>query len=132
MRGLLCIALTALLAIPAAAGAQETGPLFSGAYLRDLCGSNALGIENVKGGHTACQAYIAGVIDYHDLLRSLNTAPGIDFCVPNTVKMNDIQKVVWKYLQKNQQHNAFSAAPAVALAMFEKYPCPSKSKKTKR
>lgn len=136
MRGLLCIALFALLAMPAAASAQSqgqvTGPLFSGAYLRDLCASNALGQENVKGGHTACQAYIAGVVDYHDLLRSLGTAPSIDFCVPNTAKMNDIQKVVWQYLQKNQQHNAFSASPAVALAMFEKYPCPSKSKTKKR
>lgn len=132
MRGLLCIALSALIAFPAAAGAQETGPLFSGAYLRDLCGSDKMGVENVKGGHTACQAYIAGVIDYHDLLRSLGTAPSIDFCVPNTAKMNDLQIVVWRYLQKNQQHNAFSAAPAVALAMFEKFPCPSKSKTKKR
>ncbi len=131
MRGLLCIACFALLVFPAAAKAQapETGPLFSGAYLRDLCASNALGVETVKGGHTACQAYIAGVIDYHDLLRSLGTAPSIDFCVPNTVKMNDIQKAVWQYLQKNQQHNAFSASPAVALAMYEKYPCPPKKKK---
>lgn len=117
-----------LLCCPITASAQETGPLFSGAYLRDLCASNALGAETVKGGHTACQAYIAGVIDYHDLLRSLGTAPSIDFCVPNTVKMNDIQKAVWKYLQKNQQHNAFSASPAVALAMYEKYPCPTKRK----
>lgn len=128
MRGLLVMTFVLLCCAPRAQ-AQETGPLFSGAYLRDLCASNMLGQETVKGGHTACQAYIAGVIDYHDLLRSLNTAPSIDFCVPNTVKMNDIQNAVWKYLQKNQQHNAFSAGPAVALAMFEKFPCPAKKKR---
>ena len=109
--------------------AQETGPLFSGAYLRDLCTRNMMGGETVEGSHTACQAYIAGVIDYHDLLRSLGTAPSVDFCVPNTVVMNELQDVVWKYLEKNTQHNAFSASPAVALALFEKYPCPSKKKK---
>ncbi len=128
MRGLWVMTFL-LLCVAPVAQAQETGPLFSGAYLRDLCASNKLGMETVKGGHTACQAYIAGVIDYHDLLRSLNTAPSIDFCVPNTAKMNDLQKTVWRYLQLNQQHNAFSAAPAVTLALFEKYPCPSKSKK---
>lgn len=129
MRGRLFLMVLSLMACMPSAWAQETGPLFSGAYLRDVCQSNALGQETVKGGHTACQAYIAGVIDYHDLLRSLNTAPSIDFCVPNTVKMNELQVVVWKYLHKNQQHNAFSAGPAVALAMFEKYPCPKKKKR---
>lgn len=129
MRGLYSLIVFILMMIAPSAQAQETGPLFSGAYLREMCESNALGQEVVKGGHTACQAYIAGVIDYHDLLRSLNTAPSVDFCVPNTVKMHDLQVVMWQYLKKNQQHNAFSAGPAVALGLFEKYPCPVKKKK---
>lgn len=119
-----------LLSLPAQA--QDTGPLFSGAYLRDLCASNALGQATVKGGHTACQGYIAGIIDYHKLLRSLGTAPSVDFCVPNTVKMNDLQEIVWKYLDKNAQHDAFGASAGVTLALFEKYPCPQKARKKKR
>jgi hypothetical protein len=129
MRGVLLLALCFLTLSHTPATAQETGPLFSGAYLRDLCKRGPLGGETVKGAHTACQAYIAGVVDYHDLLRSLGTAPSVDFCVPNTVKMNDLQDLLYKYLEKNTQHNAFSASPAVALALFEKYPCPAKKKK---
>lgn len=132
MRGLVVFVLSFLFFFPIPTHAQESGPLFSGAYLRDLCARNALGGETVEGGHTACQAYIAGVVDYHHLLRSLGTAPSVDFCVANTVEMKQLQDVVWAYLEKNQQHNAFSASPAVALALFEKYPCPSKSRKKKR
>lgn len=77
----------------------------------------------VKGGHTACQAYIAGIVDYHNLLRSLGTAPSVDLCVPNTVKLSDLQDIVWAYLKENAHHEAFIAAPAVSLALFQFFPC---------
>lgn len=77
----------------------------------------------VKGGHTACQAYIAGVIDYHKLMKSLGTAPLIDFCVPNKESMKRLQNIVWVYLAKNPQHGEFLASPAVTLALYEYYPC---------
>ncbi|MEM6780406.1 MAG: Rap1a/Tai family immunity protein [Pseudomonadota bacterium] len=97
--------------------------IFSGAYLLELCKRDAQGSEIVEGGHTACQAYIAGIIDYHKLLRSLGTSPSVDFCVPDDVKMNDIQDVVWTYLNQNSENDGFIAAPAVALALFEVFPC---------
>lgn len=103
--------------------AQETGALISGGYLLQICNRDADGKETVVGGHTACQAYIAGLIDYHNLLRSLGTAPSVDLCVPNTVKLNDLQDVVWTYLKDNAHHDAFIAAPAVSLALFEVFPC---------
>lgn len=52
----------------------DTAGMFSAAYLMELCKSDAKG-ETVKGGHTACQSYISGVIDYHKLMKSLGTAP---------------------------------------------------------
>lgn len=110
----------------------EDGPFFSGAYLLELCKKDGGGGEKVKRGHTACQAYIAGVIDYHDLLRSLGTSPSVDMCVPNTAKTSDLQNIVLAYLEKNAQHDPFSAAPAVALALFEVYPCPKKKTSQKR
>lgn len=97
--------------------------LFSGAYLLELCRSDAKGQEAVKGGHTACQAYIAGIIDYHMLLRSLGTSPSVDFCVPPGVAMGDLQEIVWKYLQQNAVNDGFIAAPAVAIALYEAFPC---------
>lgn len=132
MRRAVILSLCCLMVFVSGAAAQETGPMFSGAYLRDLCASNRFGKETVKGGHTACQAYIAGIVDYYDLQRSLGGMSSVDFCVPNTVKMNDLQDVLWAYLEKNAQHDSFGASAAVALALFEKYPCPRKTRKKRR
>lgn len=106
--------------------AQNTAGFFSGAYLQEICRSNPDGSETVAGGHTACQAYIAGVIDYHKLMKSLGTAPTLDFCVPNTVPMKRLQSIVWVYLKKHSGNNDFIAAPAVTLALYAYYPCKKK------
>ncbi|MGH1399330.1 MAG: Rap1a/Tai family immunity protein [Alphaproteobacteria bacterium] len=97
---------------------------FSGQYLLHMCSSDEAGGELTPGGHVACQAYIAGVMDYHALLRSMGTAPSIDFCVPKDVPMNLVQAQVTSHVFRNQkQHNGFIAAPAVALGLFQNYPC---------
>jgi hypothetical protein len=122
----LVLAMTVVPVRPAMA--NDTAGFFSGSYLLQLCQSDAKGRETVKGGHTACQAYIAGVIDYHKLMKTLGTAPTIDFCVPNTEPMARLQLIVWKYLVENGQHSQFVAAPAVTLALYEYYPCIEKRK----
>ena len=103
--------------------AQETGALISGAYLLELCKRDEKGRELVEGSHIACQSYIAGLVDYHNLLSSLGTSPNIDLCVPPDAKLNDLQDIVWKYLKENSYHDEFIAAPAVSLALFQVYPC---------
>lgn len=119
--------------VPLEAHAQDkTAGFFSSAYLQALCESDAKGRETVKGGHTACQAYIAGIVDYHKLMRTLGTAPTIDFCVPNTEPMSRLQDIVYTYLAANAQHTQFIAPPAVALALYEIYPCTPKSPSKKR
>lgn len=111
---------------PVQARAQKTdgAGLFSSGYLMQVCASDKKGKETVKGGHTACQAYIAGVVDYHKLMKSLNTQPLLDICVPNTVSMKALQDIVWVYLMKNPQHGEFMASPSVTMALYEYYPCP--------
>jgi hypothetical protein len=102
---------------------------FSGDYLLQMCLSDKNGKELVPGGHVACQSYIAGVLDYHNLIRSLGTSPSVEFCVPESAGLNQLQKDVASYLYKNKsQHGAFIAAPAVALALFNAYPCGKKKK----
>lgn len=131
--GIACVLLIVLiLLIPTSAQAEETSGFFSGSYLRELCQRDVNGKETVKGGHAACQSYIAGVIDYHKLMKALGTAPTIDFCVPNTEKMAKLQDIVWVYLAENDQNSEFIAAPAVTLALYEYYPCKSPSKRKKR
>ena len=123
MRSVLVI-LVVVMCLPLSVKAEEyTGALISGKYLLDICARDDDGKEIVVGGHTACQAYIAGLVDYHNLLRSLGTAPSVDLCVPNTVKLNDLQDIVWGYLHENSHHDAFIAAPAVSLALFQFFPC---------
>lgn len=100
---------------------------FSGDYLLQMCLSDKDGKELVPGGHVACQSYIAGVLDYHNLIRSLGTSPSVEFCVPESAGLNQLQQAVASYLYQNKkQHGAFIAAPAVALALFNAYPCGKK------
>ena len=123
---LACVLLLIFLIVPSASNAEEGGTFISASYLYQMCSRNQDGTEKVKGAHTACQAYISGVIDYHNLLRSLKTAPSVDICVPNTTPLTELQDIVWTYLHVNGQHDAFAAAPAVTLALSTKYPCPKK------
>jgi hypothetical protein len=96
---------------------------FTGAYLLRLCDMDQKGRELVKGGHNACQSYIAGVMDYHNVLQSLNLAPKIDICVPESVTMNQVQLIVLKYLRHHSEHDSYIAAPAVTMALYQVYPC---------
>lgn len=111
-----------MLVCPASAQAAR----FSGAYLMKVCGVDAQGNEIAPGAHAACQSYISGVIDYHVMLRSMKIAPSIDFCIPESTSLNEIHLSVLKYLQKNSQHDAFVAAPAVLMALYTQYPCRKK------
>lgn len=121
-----CVLLLMFFMTPGFALAKEGGAFVSAAYLYEMCARDKEGGEKVKGAHTACQAYISGVIDYHNLLRTLKTQPSVDICVPNTTPLGQLQDVVWNYLHKNGQHDAFAAAPAVTLALSTYYPCKKK------
>lgn len=97
---------------------------FSGEYLLSMCARDKAGKEITPGGHIACQAYIAGILDYHALIKSMGTAPGIDFCVPENMPMNQVHDRVQSYVMRNrQQHNSFIAAPGVALGLYNAFPC---------
>lgn len=106
--------------------AQDSKVYISAAYLHKICEKDDNGEEKVVGGHTACQAYIAGVVDYHNLLKTLGTAPSINLCITNDAKPSDLQDIVWSYLNKNAQHDAFAAAPAITLALAQVFPCRKK------
>ena len=96
----------------------------SGEYLLKVCALDKSGRERVQGGKAICQSYISGVIDYHNTLRAMDLTSDMNFCIPETVSLNDIHFRVWAYLYKNQKlHRKFVAAPAVAMALFSFYPC---------
>jgi hypothetical protein len=96
---------------------------FSGKYLLQICSSDKMGKELVERGHTACQAYIAGLMDYHNLIKSLRTAPGIDFCIPEGTSLTKLQNILVSYLLSSNLHDDFIASPAIVLAFHKAYPC---------
>lgn len=97
---------------------------FTGNYLLEMCASDEKGDEIIEGGHAICQSYISGVIDYNNLIRSLGTAPSVDFCVPDNVTLKELQSIVTAYIFRNKdQHGSFIASPAVAMALYAVYPC---------
>ncbi len=103
---------------------------YSADYLMQMCAMDAQGQELVKGGHIACQGYIAGVMDYHTLIRSLGTSPSVDFCIPEGITLSHIHRVVLSYLVKNKhEQGPFIAAPGVALALYQAFPCMERVKK---
>lgn len=126
-RFIVILFLIGCLALPTSAHAAR----FTGAYLLDICNMDEKGRETVEGGHSACQAYIAGVIDYHAVLQSMKIAPAIDICIPPEVKMYDLHRIILAYLRKHPEHDNFTAAPAVTMGLYEKFPC-SRGKKNKR
>ncbi len=99
---------------------------FSGAYLYHICKDGPKGGDVVSGGHTACEAYIDGVLDYHNVLQSLDVAPKVDICIPKDVTSGQLRHIVLAYMDKNPENDAFIAAPAVTMALWEIYPCRSK------
>jgi hypothetical protein len=78
-----------------------------------------------------CVGYVEGVIDYHVMMQSLGTAPTIDFCLPEGVTGSQATVTVMKYLQRAPQNGDFIAAPAVTLALHERYPCAAPGRRRK-
>lgn len=100
---------------------------FSGEYLLKVCALDREGNEVIPGGKIACQAYISGVIDYHNMLRSMDLTSDMNFCVPTDTTLNEIHMQVLSYMYKHKMlHRKFVAAPGVAMALFSAYPCRKK------
>lgn len=111
--------LGALLATASPAMAIE-GPLMKGKSLALLCNSSK------QDDQFSCQSYIAGIIDYHNLIKSLGSAPSVDFCIPVSASMADLKSVVIRYIAAHTEHQDFIAAPGVAMALYNAYPCARK------
>ena len=124
MRTRLCLSVSLSILVWLVFGAPARADTqFSGAYLLHVCEMDAKGREVVKGGHTACQSYISGVIDYHRILQSMKLAPKIDICVPTKASLSKVHLIVLAYLRKHKENDAFIAAPAVTMALYKAYPC---------
>lgn len=92
--------------------------------LTQLCGYDANGKELAPSAHASCQSYIAGIIDYNDLFKSVGkTNPKVDFCLPPALTYADLQRIVLEYLQKSRNYQESPAAAAVVMALKQEFPC---------
>jgi Rap1a immunity proteins len=105
----------ALWAIPQAHALD--GALMTGKTLTLLCTSSK------DDDQFSCQSYIAGIIDYHNLVKSLGTAPSVNFCIPKEVTMGQLKQIVTTYIIAHTEHQDFIAAPGVAMGLYNAYPC---------
>lgn len=94
--------------------------LMTGKALAALCNSN----DNDNA--FACQSYIAGVVDYDRLLRSLGNAPSVAFCLPRGLPMASVKLQVTRFLLQRTEHQDFIAAPGVVMALANAWPCGKK------
>lgn len=117
MRKLLLSLVLSIMAMPAQAAITIEA-------LTQLCGFDAQGRELAPSAHASCQSYIAGIIDYHDLFRSVGkTEANIDFCLPQTITYTDIQRVVLEYLQLNAGFPDSPASSAIVISLRNEFPC---------
>ncbi|HYD17100.1 MAG TPA: Rap1a/Tai family immunity protein [Patescibacteria group bacterium] len=82
----------------------------------------------------SCIGYVAGVIDYHLLMQSFGTAPTIDFCLPQDISKEQAAVIVMAYLRGATEHDEFTAAATIPLALNKVFPCrpAAKTRKKKR
>lgn len=110
---LLCAALSGY--APQASAVE--GALMTGKALSLLCTSTK------EEDRFSCQNYLAGVIDYHRLLKSLGTAPAVDFCMKPDTRMDQIAAIATRYIMQHKEHQDFIAAPAVVMSLHRHFPC---------
>lgn len=120
MKKLLCILLTCA-SFGLAAPAHATITIKA---LTQLCGYDAAGKELAPSSHASCQSFIAGIVDYNDLFKSVGkTSPAVDFCLPPALTHTDLQRIVLEYLQKNAAYPESPAAAAVVIALRNEFTC---------
>ncbi len=102
------------------------GSYVSAGELVDLCANNT-------AREVTCSGYIAGIIDYHHLMRTMGQKPPVSFCIPKNIKMDRITNVVLNYMTAHPANDAFVASPAVSVALSKEFPCKrKKSRKIRR
>jgi len=111
------IAISGILFLVSLSSPAKADIYMNGAELTDLCLSEDAASQYV------CESYIAGVIDYHHLVGTMSGSATVEFCIPDNTKLSKLREAVAAYLSVNRQHQDFAAAPAVALGLFEIYPC---------
>jgi hypothetical protein len=122
-----CVIVALLAAWPVASLAQPAVSAFvDGAHLQRSCRMS-------RGGQlaAACEAYVAGVIDYVKLVEWTEIGAGRrsapSWCEPTGLKSGTAARLVMRRMARHPDDAAKPAAAVVFLALAETYPCNDKT-----
>lgn len=122
MRALFAAAI--LIAQIAVAQPALAGGYVNGNLLYQYCNSSE-GTATYYQHQTFCSAYIAGVADTFERLRSLTQSErghSASICIPANVTVGQMKDIVFRYLSANPQHRHYAASDLVVIAIVDAFP----------
>ena len=112
--------------------AKSSNYVFTGKDMYESCTHALTGLD--KAGEYddhrfgVCAGYIAGIIDFHTVMTTVQSLPVDVFCLPQNISTAQVIRDVARYLENNPEKHQDLAAYLVTLALREAYPCQEDSR----
>ena len=109
------------------ANAKSSNYVFTGKDMYESCTHALKGLD--RSGEFdphrfgVCAGYIAGIIDFHTVLTTVELVPENLFCLPGDITPAQVIREVTKFLADNPEKHQDLAAYSVILALRNAYPC---------
>lgn len=109
------------------ARAKSSHYVFTGKDIYESCRHAVAGLD--KAGEYddhrfgVCAGYIAGIVDFHTVVTTVESLPGDMFCLPEDISTAEVMRSVTQYLADNTRKHHDLAAYLVILALQNAYPC---------
>ena len=91
-----------------------------GNELLDFCGAGINKTNALKGN--MCNGYIMGIVDSHAVLSAWDGTE-MRFCLPESLVISQLVRIVTKHLQENPGKLHLSAGSLVSNALSLAFPC---------
>ena len=107
--------------------AKSSNYVFTGKDIYEACVQAVIALDgsgeydNHRFG--VCAGYIAGIVDFHTVARTVESLPFDMFCLPKNISTAQVIREVTRYLEANPDKLHDLAAYLVVLALHETYPC---------
>jgi hypothetical protein len=109
------------------ASAKSSNYVFTGKDIYESCTHALKGLDKTGeyDDHRfgACAGYIAGIVDFHTVVSTVESLPVDMFCLPRNISTAQVIRDVTQYLEDNPGKHHDLAAYLVILALREAYPC---------
>lgn len=114
----LAVVVAVLFAPVKSACAETVFAVVNGNELYSRCGT-------LSSGTAApfCQGYVLGIIDYVNLIRSVNSKEH-SYCAPDNVTLIQSVDIVRQYLEKHPENRNKPATMIVLSSLNAAFPCP--------